>query len=164
MDDLGAELIHLSHQLALCGFTLSFDLTTGLLAGLIHSVGAESTTDKPYKKLWAQSFLGKPAPKLQAEQWIGTAPDTKGKYVLVDRIRKPYSYAVPYYRFSRVSEVRDRTGKVVRVVSDEDVADEVPIGGVRTGPRSVVWHDQAPATLQWVEALDDGDPKTHYSH
>jgi cytochrome c biogenesis protein CcmG/thiol:disulfide interchange protein DsbE len=36
------------------------------------------------KKLWAKSFLGQPAPKLEVEKWLTAAPDTKGKFVLVD--------------------------------------------------------------------------------
>ena len=36
------------------------------------------------KRLWADSFLGKKAPELVVESWIGTKPETKGKFVLVD--------------------------------------------------------------------------------
>lgn len=36
------------------------------------------------KRLWADSFLGKPAPKFQAETWLTDAPDCSGKYVLID--------------------------------------------------------------------------------
>ena len=39
------------------------------------------------------------------------------------------------------------------------LADEVPIRGVSKGPRSVDWRPLKPATLVWVEALDEGDPK-----
>jgi cytochrome c biogenesis protein CcmG/thiol:disulfide interchange protein DsbE len=38
----------------------------------------------PEKKLWAKSFLGKPAPELQVEKWLTEKPDTKGKFVLID--------------------------------------------------------------------------------
>ena len=36
------------------------------------------------KRLWADSFLGKPAPELVVGEWIGRKPETKGKFVLVD--------------------------------------------------------------------------------
>jgi len=36
------------------------------------------------KKLWAKSILNKKAPKLEVEQWLSDAPDTKGKFVLID--------------------------------------------------------------------------------
>ncbi len=71
---------------------------------------------------------------------------------------------MPHSRFARVIEVLDREARVVRVVADQDVAEEIPIGGVRTGARDVQWHAQAPATLVWVEALDEGDPKRKVPH
>ena len=102
--------------------------------------------------------LGKPAMLLDAE------PSPDGKHLLVEQIRAPFSYAVPYYRFPRVTQVWDGAAKVVRTVADQDLADEIPIGGVRTGPRNARWHPQKPSTLVWVEALDDGDPKKEVEH
>ncbi|MEM6290807.1 MAG: prolyl oligopeptidase family serine peptidase [Myxococcota bacterium] len=106
----------------------------------------------------AVATLGTPAMLLDAE----SSPD--GKHLLVERIRTPFSYAVPYYRFPRVTEVWDDGARVLRTVADRDLADQIPIGGVRTGPRSVQWHPQKPSTLVWVEALDEGDPKKEVEH
>lgn len=86
------------------------------------------------------------------------------QHLLVTRIDKPFSYQVPYYRFPRKVEVWSRDAKVERTVAEQDLADEIPIGGVRTGPRRVGWHPQKPATLTWVEALDDGDPDSVVPH
>lgn len=36
------------------------------------------------KKLWAKSFLNKPAPQFVAETWIGKKPKLKGKFILID--------------------------------------------------------------------------------
>jgi cytochrome c biogenesis protein CcmG, thiol:disulfide interchange protein DsbE len=36
------------------------------------------------KKMWANSFLGKKAPKFESEKWLTTVPNTKGKFVLID--------------------------------------------------------------------------------
>jgi len=37
------------------------------------------------KKLWAKSFLGKPAPEFTVEGWINNKkPDMKGKFILID--------------------------------------------------------------------------------
>lgn len=36
------------------------------------------------KKIWAKSFLGKPAPKFVVEKWLSAEPDRLGKYVLID--------------------------------------------------------------------------------
>ncbi len=87
-----------------------------------------------------------------------------GEYVLVERIRRPFSYTVPFYRFPMRVEVWDRAAKVVRTVADLELAEEIPIGGVRQGPRRVQWHPQHPDTLVWVEALDEGDPKRDAEH
>src|SRR6185295_4529091 len=36
------------------------------------------------KQMWAKSFLNQKAPKFEAEKWLTTVPDTKGKFVLID--------------------------------------------------------------------------------
>jgi dipeptidyl aminopeptidase/acylaminoacyl peptidase len=85
------------------------------------------------------------------------SPD--GKYVLVQIIQEPYSYLVPYYYFPVKTEIWDMQGNVIRTVADLPLADDIPKGhgSVRTGPRSIQWRADVPATLYWVEALDDGD-------
>jgi len=56
-------------------------------------------------------------------------------------------------------EVWDLSGEVDYKVASLPLQENVPIGGVPTGPREVAWHPNKPGTLVWVEALDDGDPK-----
>lgn len=55
--------------------------------------------------------------------------------------------------------MHDRAGKLVHTVADLPLAENIPIptGSVRTGPRGVTWRADAPATLSWMQALDDGD-------
>ena len=49
-----------------------------LITTLRSAVGAE-------KKIWAKSFMGKPAPNLEGEAWISDKPSIKkGQYVLID--------------------------------------------------------------------------------
>jgi len=36
------------------------------------------------KRLWAKSFLDKQAPELVVEKWLTDAPDTTGKFILID--------------------------------------------------------------------------------
>ncbi|MBI4474305.1 MAG: S9 family peptidase [Acidobacteria bacterium] len=86
------------------------------------------------------------------------SPD--GKHLLVTTVRRPFSYLHPSSSFPRTVEVWDATGKAVHKVADFPLADTVPIGGVRTGPRNYQWQPAAPSTLVWVEALDEGNPKT----
>ena len=78
---------------------------------------------------------------------------------LVDRVKKPYSYSVPYYEFAHAYEVWDREGALIACPADLPPADTVPMNGVPTGPRDMDWLALKPATLVWFEALDDGDPE-----
>jgi cytochrome c biogenesis protein CcmG, thiol:disulfide interchange protein DsbE len=48
-----------------------------ILAVAVTAVAAD-------KKMWADSFLGKKAPKFESEKWLTTVPNTKGKFVLID--------------------------------------------------------------------------------
>ncbi len=79
--------------------------------------------------------------------------------LLVYEIKKPYSYSVPYYYFAHSLEIWDRDGNLIHIFADLSLADEVPMRGVPTGPRSVEWRALKSATLIWVEALDEGDPE-----
>jgi dipeptidyl aminopeptidase/acylaminoacyl peptidase len=96
--------------------------------------------------------------------FLGADPSPDGKYLLVTRVKRPYSYLYPVSSFPRAVEVWDRSGKVVHTVADLPLQDKVPIEGVPTGPRSVRWVPNKPATLAWVEARDDGDPKKKVPH
>ncbi|MGE5244797.1 MAG: prolyl oligopeptidase family serine peptidase [Betaproteobacteria bacterium] len=82
-----------------------------------------------------------------------------GRFVLVTRIKRPFSRLVPASDFPADIEVWNRSGDRVRAIADVPLGDRVPIGGVITGPRDVEWNASAPATLVWAEALDGGDPK-----
>jgi dipeptidyl aminopeptidase/acylaminoacyl peptidase len=95
------------------------------------------------------------APGIYAE----TAPSPDSRYVLVTKIKRPYSYSVGYYDFARSCEVWDASGKTVKVIADLPPAENVPMNGVPVGPRDVAWQARKPATLVWAEALDDGDPE-----
>lgn len=79
--------------------------------------------------------------------------------VLVHILHEPFSYSVTASRFPMRIEVRDLEGETVHTVADHPVRDNIPLafGSVYNGPRSVEWRADAPATLCWVEALDDGD-------
>lgn len=89
---------------------------------------------------------------------FGASPD--GKYLLVSRLKKPFSYLLPYSRFPRSVEVWNlESGEVVKTIADLPLQDAVPIEGVPTGRRSVRWLPTEPSTLFWAEARDDGDPR-----
>ncbi|TKJ28608.1 prolyl oligopeptidase [bacterium (candidate division B38) B3_B38] len=96
--------------------------------------------------------------------YIDISPSPNGEFLLVEKVEHPDSYSVPVYRFAHSIEVWNMKGKMVHLVADLPVADEVPIGGVVTGPRSVYWRPLQPATLVWAEALDEGNPKKDVPH
>lgn len=91
----------------------------------------------------------------------GFSPSPDGRYLMVMRVEKPYSYLVPVSRFPESVEIFDaQTGRLVHQVVKNPLAEDIPKGfdAVRKGPRSFSWRADAPATLCWAEALDGGDP------
>jgi dipeptidyl aminopeptidase/acylaminoacyl peptidase len=90
-------------------------------------------------------------------QSVDASPD--GHHLLVTRLHKPFSYLFTDSSFPKDIEVWDTKGKLVYKVASLPLADQVPIDGVVTGPRAVRWRPGEPATLVWVKALDNGNPK-----
>jgi dipeptidyl aminopeptidase/acylaminoacyl peptidase len=88
---------------------------------------------------------------------VSSSPDMN--YFLVDRIKRPYSYSVPYTGFAHAYEIWDRDGRPLKTLADLPPEENVPMNGVPTGPRDVEWQALKPAALLWVEALDGGDPE-----
>jgi dipeptidyl aminopeptidase/acylaminoacyl peptidase len=86
------------------------------------------------------------------------SPD--GKYILTSRIKRPFSYLFPSFRFPKEVEVWDMTGKSVYKVASVPLQDNLPVQGVPVGPRSYDWIPTEAATLLWAEALDGGNPRT----
>ena len=86
-------------------------------------------------------------------------PSPDGRYFTVTSLRRPYSYTLPAGRFPLTVDVHAADGRPLRRIADLPLADRVPtaFGSVRTGPRSVEWRSDAPATLAWLEARDGGD-------
>jgi dipeptidyl aminopeptidase/acylaminoacyl peptidase len=91
--------------------------------------------------------------------FIRADPSPTGDHFLVDRIRAPYSYLVPIWRFGRDVEIWDERGSVIRKLAEVPLGERVPIQGVVTGPRSHFWRDTVNREeVLWLEALDGGDP------
>ncbi|MBW6537373.1 MAG: prolyl oligopeptidase family serine peptidase, partial [Mariniphaga sp.] len=89
---------------------------------------------------------------------INISPD--GEYVLVTALEKPFSYLVPYSRFPSKTVVYDKDGNEVKVLLEEPLLEEMPKGFMATqkGMRNINWRNDKPATVFYVEALDEGDP------
>jgi dipeptidyl aminopeptidase/acylaminoacyl peptidase len=110
------------------------------------------------------SSSGKTTPVGQAAIFQSVDPAPDGHYMLVTRAHRPFSYLYPDFAFPKDLEVWDMKGKVVYKLASLPLADQVPIDGVITGPRSQRWRPNEPATLVWVKALDGGDPKKKVAH
>ncbi len=93
-------------------------------------------------------------------------PSPDGRWLLVERLVRPYSRLVPWGYFAHRIELWSLVDPSAppQVLAELPAAEEVPIQGVPTGPRSVGWQPLEDATLVWAEALDGGDPKTKADH
>ncbi len=85
------------------------------------------------------------------------SPD--GKYILVSKIERPFSYLFPSSRFQKTVEIWDMNGKFIHSIAKVPLQDSLPVQGVTTSPRAYGWIPTEPATLMWAEALDGGDPR-----
>ena len=90
---------------------------------------------------------------------MSTSPD--GNYVMIYSIQKPFSYIVPFSRFPFDVEIFDKDGLKISTLAQIPSAENIAkgFGATRTGPRNFSWRADVPATIYWVEAQDNGDPK-----
>ncbi|RZJ65272.1 MAG: S9 family peptidase [Flavobacterium sp.] len=107
--------------------------------------------------LSGKTTLFKPAAMFAGESF---SPD--GTLLMLTTIHKPFSYIVPLNRFPLTTSVYDLQGKEVKKVNDVPLTEVMPKGfmAVRKGKRSMSWRNDKPATLYFVEALDEGNPYT----
>jgi hypothetical protein len=89
----------------------------------------------------------------------GSSISPDGRFLIVTRIKKPFSYVVPAFYFPRDVELWSRAGTLVKKLADVPMADTFPRNGVFAGPRGFQWHLAESATLLYLEALDGGDPQ-----
>jgi dipeptidyl aminopeptidase/acylaminoacyl peptidase len=104
---------------------------------------------------------GEPQPLGSASMIVRDAPSPDGRFLLVESIHRPFSYTMPYERFPRRIEVRSASGELVKQIADLPLADRVAtdFDAVPVGPRDLEWRADKPATLAWVEAQDEGNPR-----
>ena len=96
---------------------------------------------------------------------INPSPD--GDYALVSLLRRPFSYTVPAELFPMLTEIvtlhagKGETPGAAKKLLDRPVMDNLPISrdAVAPGPRDYEWRADAPATLVWAEAADNGAAK-----
>ncbi|MFQ3351428.1 MAG: dipeptidyl aminopeptidase/acylaminoacyl peptidase [Candidatus Marivariicella framensis] len=82
------------------------------------------------------------------------------EYLLIDFIKTPFSYIVPYNRFPTETHVYDKNAKLIKVINDAPLLEELPKGFMSTtsGKRNFRWRSDKPSTLSYTIALDGGDP------
>lgn len=95
---------------------------------------------------------------------IDISPDKK--YLLTERIDKPFSYLVTAGGFNSTMLITDMSGKVVKQLAKLPSSELAPSGydNVLNAPRNFNWLDNAPATVWWIEPQDSGliKKKTDY--
>lgn len=96
------------------------------------------------------------------QMYTNMAPSPSGDFVLATTLKKPFSYLMTYRSFPRDVTVQKinstASGPDSFVLVNIPMDENIPIEGVRTGPRNITWKSSAEATLVWNEALDGGDP------
>ncbi|HJQ40744.1 MAG TPA: S9 family peptidase, partial [Thermoanaerobaculia bacterium] len=92
---------------------------------------------------------------------VRAEPSPDGAYLLVETVKRPFSYVVAESRFPRRFEVWTKDGKAVRTVAELPLMDTVipDRDAVADGPRSIAWRADEGATLYWAEAQDKGNPR-----
>ena len=106
------------------------------------------------------SIDGSSADFLPSAMYRGVSFSPDGNYIMVTKIKRPFSYLVTYSRFPSESIIYDTNGTVVKTVNDVPLDEVRPKGfmATRTGKRNMFWRADQPSTLVWAEALDEGNP------
>lgn len=88
-------------------------------------------------------------------------PSPDGRYVMVQKISRPFSYVVPFTRFATSTEIWNSDGTMARRLAETPLQEGVSIAADARpiGPRDIEWKGGASSTLLWAEAKDMGDPK-----
>jgi len=100
-----------------------------------------------------KTIIGRPA------IFDGIAMSPNDDYLLVSKVKRPFSHLLPKGGFPEDVEIWTRRGELVHKIADVPSSESVPINGVVTGPRAYRWRPDQPASVVWVEALDGGDLK-----
>jgi len=100
----------------------------------------------------AETKIGQPA----IYSSVNVSPDKK--YMLLRKLKKPFSYTVPANGFPAEVLIADMTGKPVKQLADLPSSETAPGGNdnVQLVPRAFDWRDDEPATVIWCMPLDSG--------
>ncbi|WP_295654038.1 prolyl oligopeptidase family serine peptidase [uncultured Mucilaginibacter sp.] len=84
------------------------------------------------------------------------SPDKK--YMMVRKVKKPFSYLVTDRGFPSEVSITDLTGKTVKVLAELPSTEGTPSGydNAQDVPRDFGWREDEPATITWAHPLDSG--------
>jgi len=95
---------------------------------------------------------------------ITFSPD--GKYVMVNTLKRPFSYLVPYYRFPSSTDIYTASGEFIQNIVEVPLIEDLPQGFMaeRKGRRDISWRNDKPASLIYATVLDEGDPENEVEY
>jgi dipeptidyl aminopeptidase/acylaminoacyl peptidase len=87
---------------------------------------------------------------------VNTSPDKK--YLLIERIDKPFSYLVTAAGFNSTILLTDMNVTTIKLLAKLPSSEGTPSGNdnILNAPRGHSWLNNSPATLKWMEPLDSG--------
>ncbi len=87
---------------------------------------------------------------------VSVSPDKK--YLLIDRIDKPFSYLVTAGDFNSTMMITDMNANPLKTLAKLPSGELAPRGNdnVLNAPRGFNWLNNSPATIMWIEPLDGG--------
>ena len=95
---------------------------------------------------------------------VSVSPD--GNFVLLNVLKKPFSYLVPESRFANTTFICKITGEFVQTIEEAPLNEILPKGimAVHKNKRDIKWRADKPSEIFYSIALDDGDPAKSVSN
>jgi len=111
-------------------------------------------------ELYMINLNGKTHKWLDAGMFTNISPSPDGNFIMVDNIKKPFSYIVTYGRFPKTTNIYNYEGKIISNLANTPLIEELPQGfnAVFNGKRNFSWRMDKPSTITYMVALDNGDP------
>ncbi|NNE27486.1 MAG: S9 family peptidase, partial [Saprospiraceae bacterium] len=97
-------------------------------------------------ELWKLNMDGSMTQWMDKAIYSSVSFSPNGEYVMITKVKKPYSYLVPYRRFPSATDIYDIDGNHIKNMLDLPLIEDLPKGfmSVRTGPRSISWRADKP--------------------
>ena len=111
-------------------------------------------------ELYMINLNGKTHKWLDAGMFTNISPSPDGNFIMVNNIKKPFSYIVTYGRFPKTTNIYNYEGKIISNLANTPLIEELPQGfnAVFNGKRNFSWRMDKPSTITYMVALDNGDP------